>query len=208
MKPRTQRQRTTPNASEQVCNGSLVCISLCWTCRENSREMRSGVIMNMRLTITNVYILVDGHQLCCILYILQCVFETTTFRSDRFCIRSLNRRFVVGDPRLNLGQYTRYVRFEVCTAVTMKNDVSWHITPTSYLKGDTLRLRYRVQPANAMYSQDLRFLQQWLWRMPSTGMLRRVAFVKSDVYILVSSADTRNKVLPPFSYQILSFRCK
>jgi hypothetical protein len=37
----------------------------------------------------------------------------------------------------------------------MKNAVSWDIKRSSYFTGDTLRLRYRVQPVNAMY--DLRF---------------------------------------------------
>jgi hypothetical protein len=36
------------------------------------------------------------------------------------------------------------VRFEVFPAVTMKNAVFW------YLTGNTLRLRYRAQPVNAM----------------------------------------------------------
>jgi hypothetical protein len=42
------------------------------------------------------------------------------------------------------------VRFEVCTAVIMKNVVFWNIEPSSYFTGDTLRLRYRAQPVNAM----------------------------------------------------------
>jgi hypothetical protein len=36
-----------------------------------------------------------------------------------------------------------YVRFEVFTAVTIKNVVFWDIKPSSYLTRDTLRLRYR-----------------------------------------------------------------
>jgi hypothetical protein len=43
-----------------------------------------------------------------------------------------------------------YARFEVFTAVTMKNVVFWDIKPSSYFTGDTLRLRYRIQPVNAM----------------------------------------------------------
>jgi hypothetical protein len=43
-----------------------------------------------------------------------------------------------------------YVRFEVCTAVTIKNDVFWDIKPSSYSTGDTLPLCYRVQPVNSM----------------------------------------------------------
>jgi hypothetical protein len=42
-----------------------------------------------------------------------------------------------------------YVRFEVFVAVTMKNVVFWDIK-TQYFTGDTSRLRYRVQPVNAM----------------------------------------------------------
>jgi hypothetical protein len=47
-------------------------------------------------------------------------------------------------------QGIRGVTFEVFTAVTMKNVVFWDIKPSSYLTGDTLCLRYRVQPVNAM----------------------------------------------------------
>jgi hypothetical protein len=43
-----------------------------------------------------------------------------------------------------------YVRFEVFTAVTKKNGVFWDIKPSSYFTADTLLLRYRVQPVNAM----------------------------------------------------------
>jgi hypothetical protein len=35
-------------------------------------------------------------------------------------------------------------------AVTMKNDVFWDIKPSSYVTGDTIRLRYRAQPVNAV----------------------------------------------------------
>jgi hypothetical protein len=42
------------------------------------------------------------------------------------------------------------VRFEVSTAVPMKNAVFWDIKLHSYFTGDTLRLHYRVQPVNAM----------------------------------------------------------
>jgi hypothetical protein len=54
----------------------------------------------------------------------------------------------------NLITYLRnrkyYVRFEVSTAVTMKNAVFWDMKPSSYFTGDTLHLRYRVQPVNAL----------------------------------------------------------
>jgi hypothetical protein len=41
-------------------------------------------------------------------------------------------------------------RSEVFTAATMKNAVVWDIKPSSYFTGDTLFLRYIVQPVNAM----------------------------------------------------------
>jgi hypothetical protein len=34
--------------------------------------------------------------------------------------------------------------------VTMENAVFWDIKSSSYLTGDTLPLRYRAQPVNAM----------------------------------------------------------
>jgi hypothetical protein len=37
----------------------------------------------------------------------------------------------------------------------MKNGVFWNIKLSSYLTGDTIPLRYRAQPVNAM--QDVRF---------------------------------------------------
>jgi hypothetical protein len=50
------------------------------------------------------------------------------------------------------------VRFEVFTAVSVKNVVFWDIKPKLYLTENTLHLRYGPQPVNAMY--DLRFLQR------------------------------------------------
>jgi hypothetical protein len=43
-----------------------------------------------------------------------------------------------------------YGRFEVFMAVKTKNTFVWDIKPSSYLTGDTLRLRYRVQPVNGV----------------------------------------------------------
>jgi hypothetical protein len=43
-----------------------------------------------------------------------------------------------------------FARFEVFMVVTIKNGVFWNIKPSSYLTGDTLRLRYRAQPVNVM----------------------------------------------------------
>jgi hypothetical protein len=51
---------------------------------------------------------------------------------------------------LRLRYRAQPVRFEVFTAVAMKNAVLWDIKPSSYLTGDTLPLRYRVQPVNAV----------------------------------------------------------
>jgi hypothetical protein len=62
--------------------------------------------------------------------------------------------------------------YEECRLLGYKN-------PSSYFTGDTLRLRYRAEPVNAM--QDLRFSLQWLWRMASSGMLRRVALLRTEV---------------------------
>jgi hypothetical protein len=42
------------------------------------------------------------------------------------------------------------VRSEVFTSVTMKYAVFWNVKPSSYLTGDTLRLRYSAQPVNAI----------------------------------------------------------
>jgi hypothetical protein len=44
----------------------------------------------------------------------------------------------------------RYVRFEVFRTVTMKNVVFKDVKPSPYFTEDTLRLRYRDQPVNAM----------------------------------------------------------
>jgi hypothetical protein len=57
---------------------------------------------------------------------------------------------IVMDIRPRLGTMYSSVKFEVSTAVTMKNGVFWDIKPSSYFTGDTLRLCYRVQPVNAM----------------------------------------------------------
>jgi hypothetical protein len=72
-----------------------------------------------------------------------------------------------------------HVRFEVFRVVTMKNAVSWDIKPSLYLTGDALRLHYRAQPVNVM--KDLRIPRRWLWRMLSSGVLRRLALVTTDV---------------------------
>jgi hypothetical protein len=42
------------------------------------------------------------------------------------------------------------VTSEAFTAVAMKNAVFWDVNTQFYLTGDTLRLRYRTHPVNAM----------------------------------------------------------
>jgi hypothetical protein len=42
------------------------------------------------------------------------------------------------------------IRLEVSMAVTLKNAVFWEIKPNSYLRGDTICLRYIAHPFNAM----------------------------------------------------------
>jgi hypothetical protein len=59
-----------------------------------------------------------------------------------------HRRQITSPLKTPIGQC--YVRFEVFTAVAMKNAVIWDIKPSSYFTGDTLPLRYSVQPVNAM----------------------------------------------------------
>jgi hypothetical protein len=43
-----------------------------------------------------------------------------------------------------------HVRFEVLTAVTMKNVIFWDIKIQFVLHRDTFRLRYKAQPVNIM----------------------------------------------------------
>jgi hypothetical protein len=43
-----------------------------------------------------------------------------------------------------------HVSLGVFTAVTMNSAIFWDIKPSSYFTGDTLHLRYRAQPVNAM----------------------------------------------------------
>jgi hypothetical protein len=43
-----------------------------------------------------------------------------------------------------------HLRFQVLTAVTMKNGVIWDIKSSSYLTGDTLHLHDSAQLVNAM----------------------------------------------------------
>jgi hypothetical protein len=65
--------------------------------------------------------------------------------------------YLTGDT-IHLRSGAQPVRFNVYTAVTMKNAVFWDIKTCSYLTKDKLRLRFRYQPVNAM--KDVRFI----WR--------------------------------------------
>jgi hypothetical protein len=59
--------------------------------------------------------------------------------------------FLIGlQLQWHLKHVTYFVRFQVFTAVTMKNVVFWDIKPSSYLIGSTLRLRHTGQAVNAM----------------------------------------------------------
>jgi hypothetical protein len=64
-------------------------------------------------------------------------------KGPEFVPENTGESHVLKDKRSN-------VRFEVFTAVTMKNAVFWDIKPTKYFTGDTLRLHYSVQPVNAI----------------------------------------------------------
>jgi hypothetical protein len=66
---------------------------------------------------------------------------------SRFCSESYN----FPEPsQILLYVFENIVRFDVFTAVTMKNAVFWNIKTFSYLIGETLRFGYRAQPVNAM----------------------------------------------------------
>jgi hypothetical protein len=60
----------------------------------------------------------------------------------------LHRRHITSPLQSPASYY--YVRFEVFTAVTMKNGIFWDIKPSSYLTVDILRLHYRAQPVKTM----------------------------------------------------------
>jgi hypothetical protein len=61
-----------------------------------------------------------------------------------------NRALVAHLYRILVMDYVGNVTFEVFTAVTMKNAVFCDYNPSSYLTGNTLRLRYRAQVVDAM----------------------------------------------------------
>jgi hypothetical protein len=80
---------------------------------------------------------------CLLLYIVSLPSAATGMR------RSVDHSVVSG-PRLPPRILVKLVGFEDFTMVTMKSALSWDIKPTSYLKGNTLRLRYKAQAFNAM----------------------------------------------------------
>jgi hypothetical protein len=68
-----------------------------------------------------------------------------------------------------------FVRFEIFTAVTMKNAVIWDIKIQFLPHKKKNIIFYRVQPVNAMY--DLSFSRRWLkisavWELTSYGSVR------------------------------------
>jgi hypothetical protein len=63
--------------------------------------------------------------------------------------------------------------YEECRLMGYKNPVR-----TSQ---ETLRLRYRSQPVNAL--QDLRFSRQWLWRMSSSGYKNPIRTSQETHYV-------------------------
>jgi hypothetical protein len=59
-----------------------------------------------------------------------------------------HRKHITPPQQSTAGKY--YVRFEVFTAVTMKNTVLWDINPSTYFTRNTLLLCNRNQPVNAL----------------------------------------------------------
>jgi hypothetical protein len=77
-----------------------------------------------------------------------CQFDTRLGHNDT--TGELPSRLAVRIYALLFLNSKKPVRFEGFTAVTKKNAVFWGIKPSSYLTGDILRLRYRLQSVNAM----------------------------------------------------------
>jgi hypothetical protein len=89
-------------------------------------------------------------------------------------VRSSEKAFKRVKRRTNIGSqwgWNSHVTWSMSSSAIWK--------PRSNLAGNTLPLRYRVQPVNALYG--LEFSRRWLWRMPSSGMLRLIALVRTDV---------------------------
>jgi hypothetical protein len=62
----------------------------------------------------------------------------------------------------------------------MKNAVLWDKKPSSYLTGDTLHLRYRAQPGRDRDERRVVVNTMSQERMPSSGMLCRLAVIRID----------------------------
>jgi hypothetical protein len=94
------------------------------------------------------------------------------------------------DLFLSSGEGGLSVKSQVFMAVTMKNTVFWDVTPCCPCKnrryGGTYRLHHqggKIRRArNHISMYDLRFSRRWLWRIPFSGMLRRVDPESTDVF--------------------------
>jgi hypothetical protein len=83
-------------------------------------------------------------------------------------IRSASAR----QPRSSPGKATETTNF-------LKNAVFWNIK----IQFVPYRRTYfsPTEPSRFMLMYDLRFSQRWVWKISSSGMLRRVALVRADV---------------------------
>jgi hypothetical protein len=71
----------------------------------------------------------------------------------------------------DIGNWEHWVRFEVFTAVTMKNALFWDIATQFVSQREHITSPlYSPAPVNAM--QDLRSSRRWLWRMSSSGIYK------------------------------------
>jgi hypothetical protein len=74
------------------------------------------------------------------------------------------------DTQSGVTEFEKYVRFEVFTALNMKNAVVWDI-----------RTQFVPHRKHYLSTTEPRFLRRWLWRMPSSGILCRTALVRTGV---------------------------
>jgi hypothetical protein len=75
-------------------------------------------------------------------------------------------------------------------AVTMKNAVFWDIKPSSYLTGNTLRLRYIVQSVNAMKDEiftAVTMKKSAFWDVKPSGSCKNRSF--GGTYCLHDQGD-------------------
>jgi hypothetical protein len=82
--------------------------------------------------------------------VCQWIVQMTQFRLAFYCLRKLSAVISsVSGLHSNAGEVL-FVRLEVSTVVNTKNAVFWDIKPSSYLTANTLHLRYKTQPDNAV----------------------------------------------------------